>query len=69
MSEKGTPTDNAVIESFFANLKTESIYLYELHSKSDVEQAVEKYIFFYNFFRTHTYNQMTPMETHLAYNK
>jgi len=44
MSEKGTPTDNAVIESFFANLKTESIYLYQLHSKSEVEQAVEKLI-------------------------
>jgi transposase InsO family protein len=69
MSKKAVPTDNAVIESFFANLKTESLFNYKLYSKYEVEQAVEQYIFFYNFYRIHTYNQMTPMETRLTYNK
>lgn len=69
MSKKAVPTDNAVIESFFANLKTESLYHYKFYSKSEVEQAVEQYIFFYNFYRIHTYNQMTPMETRFAFYK
>jgi putative transposase len=53
MSHKGTPADNASIESFHASLKCETFYLDELKSTTTaiVEQTVENYIQYYNHIR------------------
>ena len=50
MSRKGTPADNACIESFHASLKSETFYLDELNNEptSIVIQTVIDYIEYYN---------------------
>ena len=50
MSRKGTPADNASIESFHASLKSETFYLNGLDNEpsSIVIQIVEEYISYYN---------------------
>ncbi|WP_141556264.1 IS3 family transposase [Bacillus sp. AC79A.1] len=47
-SRKGNCLDNACIESFFSHLKTETSYFSGYHSKEQLIQAIEKYIWFYN---------------------
>ncbi|RJS60747.1 IS3 family transposase [Bacillus sp. PK3_68] len=53
MSRKGTPSDNASIESFHSSLKSETFYLDELRSTTTaiVVQTVENYIHYYNHIR------------------
>lgn len=53
MSRKGTPADNAPIESFHATLKCETFYLDHLTCTTTaiVEQTVRDYIDYYNKFR------------------
>lgn len=53
MSRKGTPADNAPIESFHASLKCETFYLNpELKSSTEiVAQTVLQYIQYYNEYR------------------
>jgi putative transposase len=46
---KGICLDNACIESFFSQLKTEKLYLHQCKSEAEIHQAVEEYIYFYNF--------------------
>lgn len=50
MSRKGTPSDNAPIESFHASLKSETFYILKEPSISNdrVNDIVEKYIYFWN---------------------
>ena len=50
MSKKGTPADNAPIESFHSSLKCETFYLNpELKSSTEiVSQTVIEYIQYYN---------------------
>lgn len=50
MSYKGTPSDNACIELFHANLKSETFYLEQLNNEptSIVIQSVIDYINYYN---------------------
>ncbi len=50
MSRKGTPSDNACIESFHASLKSETFYLEEFNYEptSIVIQTVIDYIKYYN---------------------
>lgn len=50
MSRKGTPSDNACIESFHASLKSEMFYLDRLNNEptSIVIQTVIDYINYYN---------------------
>jgi len=48
MSRKGTPLDNAVIESFHSRLKTEVIYNNEFNSIDELKKAVFDWIWFYN---------------------
>lgn len=50
MSRKGTPSDNACIESFHASLKSETFYLNELTNEptSIVIETVKEYITYYN---------------------
>lgn len=53
MSRKGTPADNASIESFHSSLKSETFYLDKLESTTTaiVEQTVKSYIYYYNHIR------------------
>mgnify|MGYP001090986363 FL=1 len=48
MSRKGNCYDNAVIESFFGTLKTECLYLEEYRSISELRDAIDGYIYYYN---------------------
>jgi transposase InsO family protein len=62
-SRKGNCHDNACIESFFSHFKSECLYL--LHEDSDeaIIQAVEEYIYFYNYQRFQKrLNHLAPIE-------
>lgn len=48
MSRKGTPLDNAVIESFHARLKNEVMYNKEFKNIDELKQAIFDWIWFYN---------------------
>ena len=48
MSRKGNCWDNACMESFFGHLKAECIYLNSFHTESELKQAIDQYIYFYN---------------------
>lgn len=50
MSHKGTPSDNAPIESFHSSLKSETFYLHKepIGSNNIVIDIVENYIYFWN---------------------
>lgn len=56
------PYDNAAIENFFGTLKTVCLYRTKFFSRTEVEQAVVKYVQFYNFERIHLKNGLTPFE-------
>ena len=57
MSRRGNCHDNAVAESFFANLKKEKIRRKRFVSRDDAKQAIFNYIeLFYNPSRRHTHN-------------
>ncbi|WP_095205971.1 IS3 family transposase [Paenibacillus sp. O199] len=65
MSRKGTPADNAPIESFHSTLKSETFYLEDLMSTTTaiVEQTVRNYITYYNSIRIQTkLNNQSPMD-------
>ncbi|MFS2171120.1 IS3 family transposase [Priestia megaterium] len=65
MSRKGTPADNASIESFHSILKSETFYLDELicTTTAIVEQTVENYITYYNHIRIQTkLNNQSPVQ-------
>lgn len=64
MSRKGNCHDNAVAESFFANLKNELIYHQDFKTRSEARSAIFDYIeLFYNRKRLHqTLNYQTPDE-------
>ena len=53
-SRKGTPYDNSVCESFFANMKREELYRRNYKNKSEFLQSVHSYINFYNTERPHS---------------
>lgn len=64
MSQKGTPADNACIESFHSSLKSETFYLDRLESTTTaiVKQTVETYIHYYNYIRIQTkLNNLPPV--------
>lgn len=64
MSRKGTPADNAPIESFHSTLKSETFYLEGLTSTTTaiVEQTVREYISYYNSIRIQTkLNNQSPV--------
>ena len=65
MSRKGTPADNASIESFHSTLKSETFYLEGLTCTTTaiVEQTVREYITYYNSIRIQTkLNNQSPIE-------
>ncbi|MBR4656229.1 MAG: IS3 family transposase [Oscillospiraceae bacterium] len=55
-SYPGRPVDNAVAESFFANLKREELYRHEYRSEREFREAVSNYIANYNTVRPHRSN-------------
>ncbi|MFD0698743.1 IS3 family transposase [Paenibacillus sp. GCM10027628] len=62
-SRKATCLDNACIESFFSHLKTEKLYLQQCKSESEIHQAIEEYIYFYNYQRFQAkLKQRAPIE-------
>jgi len=65
MSRKGTPADNAPIESFHSTLKSETFYLEGLTCTTTaiVEQTVRDYITYYNSIRIQTkLNNQSPID-------
>jgi len=65
MSRKGTPADNAPIESFHSSLKCETFYLDDLKytTTAIVVKTVEEYIYYYNNIRIQTkLNNQSPVE-------
>ena len=62
-SRKGNCHDNACIESFFSHFKSECLYLLHDNTDDEVRQAVEQYIYFYNFQRFQKrLNHLAPIE-------
>ena len=62
-SRKGNCHDNACIESFFSHFKSECLYLLHDNAEDEVRQAVEQYIYFYNFQRFQKrLNHLAPIE-------
>ena len=60
-SASGRPQDNAVIESFFRNLKTEELYRHDYRSFNAFKTGVREYVSFYNEKRPHRANNgLTP---------
>jgi len=48
MSRPGTPTDNAMMESFMGKIKTEKLKHHEYRNLKELEKAVEEYKDYYN---------------------
>lgn len=66
-SRKATCLDNACIESFFSHLKTEKLYLQQCKSGIEIHQAVEDYIYYYNYQRFQSkLKQRAPIEYRCA---
>ena len=64
MSAKGVPYDNAVVESFFSNLKNELVHHCDFASRDQARSAIFDYIeLFYNRKRLHqTLGYVSPMQ-------
>ncbi|UDB47285.1 IS3 family transposase, partial [Bacillus safensis] len=61
---KGTPADNASIESFHSSLKSETFYLNSIDRTTTniVERTVKEYIYYYNNIRIQTkLNNQSPI--------
>ncbi len=69
MSRRGNCWDNAVAESFFGNLKKETIRRHQYKTREEARRAILHYIeMFYNPKRRHTHNQrVSPMNYEKQY--
>ena len=54
LSRKGTPVDNAVIESFFKTVKIEFINRYKFTSIESFIEGWNNYVYWYNYKRRHS---------------
>lgn len=52
-SKKANPYDNAVVESFFSNLKREELNSYVFKSFDELKAVIDGYMNFYNDYRPH----------------
>lgn len=69
-SQPRTPYDNAVMESFFSNLKKEELYRTKYRSEREFRAAVDRYITFYNEKRPHHHNaNKTPARRESEYHQ
>lgn len=66
MSRRGNCYDNAVMESFFATLKCEFVYINKFKTTDEFKYKLEKYIDFYNNYRIKA-NGLTPMQEKQIY--
>ena len=67
-SQKGTPYDNAVVESFFNTLKREELYRTKYTSEKHFRESLKEYVEFYNENRPHTtLRYMTPNKAEEEY--
>lgn len=67
-SRSGFPYDNAVIESFFSNMKRKELYRTKYRSEKEFKAAVDTYMQFYNNKRPHKNNQYkAPAEWETEY--
>ena len=63
LSNKGTPLDNAVIESTNHILKTEFIYQHKFDSLAELQFLLFDYVHWYNYERIHSaIDYMTPID-------
>jgi transposase InsO family protein len=62
MSRRGNCLDNACIENFFGMLKTEWIQRRKFATADEAREAVEQYIYYYNYERCHLKTRLTPYE-------
>lgn len=70
LSNKGTPLDNAVIESTNHILKTEFIYQHNFNSLEELRFLLFDYVHWYNYERIHgAINYMTPIDYRRQYEK
>ncbi|MCX5773616.1 MAG: integrase core domain-containing protein [Fusobacteria bacterium] len=53
MDGKGRTTDNICIERFWRSAKCEMVYFFNFESIKHLKEAINKYIYFYNFERYH----------------
>ena len=69
-SRGGNPYDNSVIESFFANMKSEELYRVKYKSEKELKRSIDLYIKFYNEKRPHSMiRYQTPTNYDNAYFK
>lgn len=70
MSRKGNCHDNSVMENFFGLLKQEIYYGHVFNSFEELEQAITKWIHYYNTKRIKKkFNWMSPIQYRLTYSK
>lgn len=70
MDGKGRWADNVCIERFWRSLKYEMVYLHRFDTVSEAEDAIAKYIVFYNTKRPHqALGYMTPDEIFYGVNE
>lgn len=62
MSRRGNCWDNAVIENFFSHLKSEALHRLELENFEQAKEAIDDYIYFYNYHRIQLKTKLTPFE-------
>ncbi len=63
MSRRGNCLDNAVIENFFSHFKSEMLYTRKITTLEQLNQEVNKYIYFYNHERyQRKLRDMAPVE-------
>ncbi len=66
-SRKGNCHDNACIESFFCHFKSEMFYLNDYQTKGELIQAIETYIYHYNYKRFQKrLNHRAPIEYRIS---
>ena len=67
MSRKGNCYDNAPMESFFASLKYEDVFLRGYETVPELERGLKAYFTFYNEARLHqSLGYKTPAEVYRA---
>lgn len=60
-SDKGSPEDNAFMESFFKTLKAEEVWLEDYESFQHADQSLHRFIDYYNESRMHSsLNYLSP---------
>lgn len=68
MDSKGRALDNIIIERFWWSIKHENIYLNDYRDLKEVQEAIKKYMHYYNQIRLHqSLNYQTPFEVYFRF--